>query len=212
MSAERQFAKIVTHPFFTLVTTLGLALLYTYFLYNHITAIKQHNVTPIIAIFVAMESVVLVLLAIRQQPVAKHTNVRGWLFAFLGTFMPFALFPFGAIVLHAPLGDTLTVIGGLIAVGAYLSLNTSFGVSPSLRTVKTNGLYRVVRHPMYAAYFFLYGGYLLLVFSPYNAFILCLLFVCLVMRIYYEEQILSTSVEYHAYKKTVPYRLFPFLY
>lgn len=46
-----------------------------------------------------------------------------------------------------PLG--LALLGVVVAAGGMVSLGTSFAVLPGVRTLRTTGLYRWVRHPIY---------------------------------------------------------------
>lgn len=162
-------------------------------------------------IFVAMETVVISLLFIRKHPIARSAHINAWLFALLGTILPLAFMP-SSFVLHERSGEALMMLGGCLAIFSYLSLNTSFGIAPAIRTVKTSGLYQIVRHPMYLSYIVLYSGYNLLSFSPLNLAIYLGLIIFIVGRIFYEEQLLATDPAYLAYKKEVPYRLIPGVY
>ena len=55
----------------------------------------------------------------------------------------------------------MVLVGVVLATGAILSLGRSFGIEAANRGIQTHGLYRFVRHPIYAAYLPLMGGYLL---------------------------------------------------
>ena len=59
-----------------------------------------------------------------------------------------------------PIGSVLVLVGVVLATGAVLSLGRSLGIEAANRGVQTHGLYRFVRHPIYAAYLPLMGGYL----------------------------------------------------
>ena len=207
-----RLAKIIKHRFFTLFTTLFLALLYIYFLYNHITAIRSGEISNITLVFILMETIVIFLLVFRKSPRDKSTKILPWAFAILGSFMPLALKPFDVLVISESFGNIFMVAGGIMASISYLSLNTSYGTSPSLRTIKTSGLYSFIRHPIYSSYFLLYTGYLLLVFSYYNLAVVALLFACLTIRAHFEEEILLTDEKYKTYSKKVKYRIIPFIY
>ncbi|MEK7639013.1 MAG: isoprenylcysteine carboxylmethyltransferase family protein [Patescibacteria group bacterium] len=203
--------EIVSHQSFNFTSSAILLLAYLAFLYNHITSIYFGTLSPTGLIFVAMESTVILLIFLRRVPVIRSDKLTAWLSALGATFAPLLLVPSGVVV-QAHLGDALMILGGILAVLSYWSLNTSFGVSPALRSVKTSGLYRFVRHPMYASYLVLYAGYLLIAFSFTNVAVIFVLVCLLVARIHFEEEILQTDAIYKEYKKTVRYRLVPLVF
>ena len=75
------------------------------------------------------------------------------------------------------------------------------------------GLYGVIRHPMYTATIFLFSA-MALVLGSWISFGLSLLYPALiVIRLKNEEELLDRELEgYSQYKKTVRYRLIPFLW
>ncbi len=93
---------------------------------------------------------------------------------------------------------------------AYLSRTVK--VSRGQKVVST-GLYSIVRHPMYFSTVFLFlsipvilgSWWAILCFAPYPAL--------MVMRIKNEEELLEKELEgYSEYKKSVKYRLIPFIW
>jgi protein-S-isoprenylcysteine O-methyltransferase Ste14 len=68
----------------------------------------------------------------------------------------------------APIGIALVVIGNLFQAMAKLSLRRSFGIAPANRGIKSDGLYRFIRHPMYAGYLAVHIGIMILMPSPLN--------------------------------------------
>ena len=93
---------------------------------------------------------------------------------------------------------------------AYLS--RTIEVQENQKVVDT-GLYRIVRHPMYAVTLWLFlaipvvlgSWWSFLCFLPYIAVI--------ILRISNEEKVLEANLSgYSAYKKKVKYKLFPFIY
>jgi len=203
--------EIVEHRAFNSISSAILICAYAYFLYNHILGIQSGTISSIAYIFVAMESTVLILVLLRNNPKIRSDKMLAWISAFMGTTLPLFLQPTDTS-LNVMSGSILMVLGGSLAILAYLSLNKSFGVSPALRSVKTNGLYTFIRHPMYASYIVMYLGYLQLAFSWLNVAILLSTLLFILARIYFEEQLLSIDSGYLAYKKKVPYRLLPFVF
>lgn len=205
------FKKITQHKFFNIVNNISLIFLYLYFLFNHVVAIKNGNISPMAIIIVAMETIVILLLVIRNNPVIRSSSTLAWGVAFCGTFLPLTLIPSG-VILSAIVGNVLLITGGLLAITSYLSLNSSFGISPALRKVKTSGLYAVIRHTMYLSYYIIYLGYLNLSFSLYNLSVFIGLIIFITARIYFEEKLLMDNTGYQAYAKEVHYRVLPYIF
>lgn len=154
------------------------------------------------------EGMVVALLLIRRPTDRISTRGLDWILAAAGTFIVLLVGQGGA-PLHGPLGAVLMLLGLAIHVGAKLSLFRSFGVVAANRGVKAGGLYRLVRHPMYAGYMLTHVGFLLVAPSLWNLAVYAVAWAFLVARIYAEERVLSEDPEYLALKARVPYRLVP---
>lgn len=109
-------------------------------------------------------------------------------------------------------GDTLIGAGVLLGLAAALVLGRSFDVFPALRHVKTQYVYRIVRHPIYLSALVLRLGYLLKNPSIYNAVLLMIVAVLYDRRAKYEEGILSHDRSYVDYLQQVKYRFVPGVY
>src|SRR5438093_6767341 len=103
-----------------------------------------------------------VLFLIRRPPRTVSRNLPVWAVAYFGTFGASLLRPGGA---HDGGGDTLGLvvqgIGVFLGAFGYLALGRSFGLVPADRGLVTSGIYRVVRHPLYASYLVAELGYLI---------------------------------------------------
>lgn len=102
---------------------------------------------------------------------------------------------------------------GLWAIGTMGigNFNVTPDVKPRARLV-TSGPYRLIRHPMYTA---LLAGALALVldaFSPLRLAIWLVLFIDLVVKLNYEERLLSRNLEGYSAHMRRTKRLIPFLY
>lgn len=107
----------------------------------------------------------------------------------------------------------LTLTSGLIlAVFALTDLGESFDLLPSKQEVKADGLYRFVRHPIYAAYCLIGLGNATANFSLLNTAIFIGLLALTVARIREEEETLGAIPAYQSYRSTVRYRLLPGVY
>jgi protein-S-isoprenylcysteine O-methyltransferase Ste14 len=86
------------------------------------------------------------------------------------------------------------------------------GLLPAYRGVKTGGAYRLVRHPLYAAYAIGLAGYLINNFNIYNAAVVSIGMCFQVLRIRYEEGLLVEYPAYTAFAEKTRWRLIPFLW
>lgn len=157
------------------------------------------------------EGLVVVLLLIRRPTDRISTRGLDWVLAAGGTFVVL-LVDQGGAPLHGPLGAVLMLLGLALHVGAKLSLFRSFGVVAANRGVKVGGLYRLVRHPMYAGYMLTHVGFLLVAPSLWNLAVYAAAWAFLVARIYAEEKVLSEDPAYRDFKACVRYRLVPGLF
>lgn len=150
---------------------------------------------------------------IRRAPQAVSRGPRAWLLAFAGTFGGLLLRPAGA---HPPwgvaAGFALQCAGLVLAIVSLLALGRSFGFVAADREVRTRGPYAVVRHPVYASYLLIQGGYVLQSLSPWNAAVFAAVSACNLGRALAEEQVLAGSPAYLAYRERVRWRLIPFLW
>jgi protein-S-isoprenylcysteine O-methyltransferase Ste14 len=110
------------------------------------------------------------------------------------------------------LGGTLQAIGLALVIPGVFSLGRSFGMVAANRGVKTNGMYRLVRHPLYSSYLVIHTGFFVNHPTPFVAIILILSFGAQILRIRQEEALLMLDPEYVAYAERVRYRLLPPIY
>jgi len=106
-------------------------------------------------------------------------------------------------------GLVLVTIAAFLSLASLLSLGRSFGIRPALRTLKTNGPYHFVRHPMYLSYVIGDIGYNLQEWNGGTIALTLAGWTCLLYRILAEEQVLSRDTRWPSFAATVPYRLLP---
>lgn len=109
-------------------------------------------------------------------------------------------------------GQVFLISGLCITYLALLSLHKSVGIVPARRSIVTRGMYRFVRHPMYFGEIIMSIGIALIYLNFATISIVCVGFFALVLRIRWEERILSESADYVAYKQKIKYRLIPFIW
>ncbi len=154
------------------------------------------------------EGLVVLLLLIRRPTERISISIWDWSIAAGGTIAVLLIDKGGAPVLGM-LGPYLMLLGLGIHVGAKLSLFRSFGLVAANRGVKTVGLYRYIRHPMYAGYMVSHIGFLLVAPSWWNVGVYACAWAFTIARIFAEERVLSEDAGYSAYKASVRYRLLP---
>ncbi len=125
------------------------------------------------------------------------------------TFIPRLEHPSTALLL---VSATLAIIGHVGAVYCLHRLGRSFSVMAQARRLVTDGPYRVVRHPIYLTEEIAIVGVFLPFWSPAAILIVVAHFAVQVLRMRFEEGILTeTFPEYAAYAARTP-RLVPGLW
>ncbi len=97
----------------------------------------------------------------------------------------------------------VALLGMIVAAG---NLGRSLAIAPGDRGLVTRGLYRWVRHPLYATELLFYIGWLIAHPAWRNIFGLIASIALLAIRILREERIIS---DYHNYAQQVRWRLAP---
>jgi protein-S-isoprenylcysteine O-methyltransferase Ste14 len=100
-------------------------------------------------------------------------------------------------------------IGLSIIIAGKLALGRSFGLMPANRGVVSSGIYRVVRHPIYAGYLVTHAAFLAAHPTPINLLLLFVSDVSLLVRAVYEERTLALDPAYRAYMDRVRWRIAP---
>ncbi|HMF32990.1 MAG TPA: isoprenylcysteine carboxylmethyltransferase family protein [Candidatus Lokiarchaeia archaeon] len=131
-------------------------------------------------------------------------------------FLPSLVYWLSTVV---PSNSNLQVLGlGFMVVGVVVipialgSLGKSFAVIPARREIVTKGIYRFIRHPMYFGEILMGIGVLLAYFNAVNLAITLGSVLTLLLRIRWEEGLLSQSPDYVLYKARVKYRFIPFIW
>jgi protein-S-isoprenylcysteine O-methyltransferase Ste14 len=144
----------------------------------------------------------------RRDATAICASARLWVLAFAGTCLPLAMRPtetigFGAFGTAVQLAG----MGGIIA--SMLSLRRSFGIVPANRGIRTRGLYKFVRHPLYASELLVLLGIALVNPSAWNFGLFIGDCVLQFLRATAEERFLSKDPVYSEYRARVRYQLVP---
>jgi protein-S-isoprenylcysteine O-methyltransferase Ste14 len=159
------------------------------------------------------ESIIVVLIVTRRR--SREINTAWWdrLIAIAGTAAPLLQRPAESFSpLLQEIGVAIQIIGVILSIIAILSIGRSFGIVAANRGVRTGGLYRFVRHPIYGSYVIGYVGFLLGNPSILNALFIAVTFACQYLRAVAEEHVLARDPEYQAYMQHVRYRFIPFIF
>jgi protein-S-isoprenylcysteine O-methyltransferase Ste14 len=199
---------------FRVGTNLALAAVWTLFAYQTLSdIIRTDNRTQI---FPLLRNTLLALLFLNRRPAERvSSHPIEWVVAIIGTFIGFAYitpppteWPFWwKVIAVAIMG-----IGPATAVLAVASLGRSFGIVPADRGIRTSGLYRIVRHPIYGAYIVSDVAFLMRTFCWHNVGIFVVFVLSQALRAVYEERFLAQNPAYRAYQERVRYRFIPGLY
>lgn len=148
------------------------------------------------------------VLFLKRSPAQRSGASWELLLALSGTFLP--------VVVPRPasgglrwLGESIQILSLVGMVAALTSLGRSFGIAPADRGLRTTGLYRWLRHPLYAAEISFFIGYLVVNPSWRNVIALILSSAIQILRIMREERILAG---YATYALQVRWRLIPFVW
>lgn len=148
-----------------------------------------------------------VLFLLRRPPLRRSGALWETLLALIGTLLPLTLRPAGGGL--PGLGEIIQFTSLLGVVAAAVSLGRSFGVAPADRGLRTTGLYRWVRHPLYATEISFFIGYTVANLSSWNLLVSAVATAIQVARITREERILDGYANYSA---RVRWRLLPLVW
>lgn len=160
-------------------------------------------------VFVIQQSWVGIVFLVRRPPRTVSRHPLDWTAAYAGWLTGLLIHPNGAhLAWTASVGLGVQVTGLLLWALAFFRLARSYGIVPADRGLITDGLYAVVRHPLYAAYVVGGIGYLMQSASVWNAAVTVVTVGWQLIRIVREELHLQ-GPEYAAYRARVRWRLCP---
>lgn len=180
--------------------------------YFAIAQLQAYVVTHrLLGVAFSLEQMVVVGAYLLRRPASMVTRrPRDWLLALGGTFIPLLLRPVGA---HPQWGVNaglvLQLVGLTLCLGSFFALGRSFGFAAADRGLVRRGPYAVVRHPIYASYVLLQGGYVLQSLSLRNVVVLLVALSCTGGRAVVEDALLAHNPEHAAYRAKVRWRLLP---
>lgn len=194
---------------FNLYSGALMAIVYVFFVYAHFTKFLETGSLSLLLVIIS-ETLTIAFFICRSNPKTVSIIPYDWMVAIIGSFAPLFLRPGEHGVL--PQAEVLIALGTLLQIAGLISLNRSFAIVAAKREIKTEWMYRFIRHPLYASYFLLFGGYVLAHTTMANliVFIITMTFLCL--RIFREEEHLALDPQYRNYMQKVRYRIIPYVF
>ena len=172
---------------------------------------KTHRITDLLML--VGEGLVVVLTILRRHATAVDRRLFVRAATAVSMASPFLVQagPVGGLVPEA-VSVAIAVVGLSIVLAGKVSLGYSFGLLPANRGLVNKGVYRVVRHPIYVGYLLSHVAFALSHPTMWNVVALAGGDLFLVLRAFYEEQMLSRDSAYAHYCATVKWRLVPGLF
>lgn len=172
--------------------------------YRHFVSTRSLQSCGILAV----NGLFLGLFLARRPAVAESGSLPVWILAVTAVALPLLLRP-SAVGGFAVVGTSLQIAGVVMVMAGLLSLRRSFAVVPGNRGIRDGGMYRIVRHPLYASELIALLGTVLVSPTPWNWTIWILECALQFARIRAEEDFLCADPVYRAYRDRVRYRLIP---
>ena len=170
---------------------------------------------PFAPLVMVAETSVVIFVLLRRSTQAISMRLGDWLLAITATYAPLLIQPANtpdAMRMLIPAAIGLVMLGNVIQIAAKLFLRRSFGIAPANRGIKTDGMYRFVRHPMYAGYALVHLGILALMPTLLNLTIYTIGWWAQILRLLAEERLLSEDPAYRAFMTKTRWRLIPGLF
>lgn len=189
----------------------GLAALYVLFLLRHGEAFLETGELTFMGI-VVLETMVVAMFLMRREASASNVSVLALAATAVGTFSTLFLAPIDPSGVPSFVTVPIQLLGLTMAVVALGCLRRSFGLAPANRGIKTSGMYRYVRHPLYASYLVTFAGYVLAYPAPRNFALLGASIAGQLLRMALEERLLLQDQLYADYAARTRFRIVPGLY
>ena len=221
---ERLIRAIDRSPFWFHFVNLCLVLVWALFVlvsYTKLAALDARSPVNFWALFslqAANSGLLVVFFALRRRSTELGADVLSVFLAHAGTWVP--LLPMLQTYWKEPsywIPPEWVMKGGIWALVAscavtslnFISLGRSWGVIPANRGVRSGGMYRLVRHPIYANYILFYWVFLVISVHWTTIVVAITLPVLLFLRAKREERVLRKDPGYVAYADRTRYMFFP---
>jgi protein-S-isoprenylcysteine O-methyltransferase Ste14 len=177
-------------------------------------AIHQQKLDFVEVSFIFQNLILTTLILIRKPYKSIDKNIFNQAIASIAFFSG-ALFmgqPETTNKLFLNISTVVIFISNILGVLTLINLGRSFGILIAFRKLKTNGLYSIVRHPMYGTDILLRIGFIISHITVFSIIAFIVSTACYIYRAMLEEKFLSTQSNYGEYMKKVKYRFIPFVF
>lgn len=209
MYKHNTFKNVFQSKRFNLYSGALLASFFGIFAYAHFLKFLDTRELSLLLIIIS-EALTTTFFLFRSNPKTVSEIPSDWVIAIIGSFTPLFFRP--AIDGILPQAEILIALGTMLQIAGLISLNRSFAIVAAKREIKTKWMYCFVRHPLYASYFLIFGGYVLVNTTMINLILYTITMCFLCLRIFREEKHLSLDPEYQNYMVNVRYRLIPYIF
>jgi protein-S-isoprenylcysteine O-methyltransferase Ste14 len=117
--------------------------------------------------------------------------------------------PLGVGIVPDAATAAVSAVGLLLIIAGKVALGRSFGLMPANRGIVCRGMYRVMRHPIYAGYLITHAAFLVAHPIAWNLLVLVASDTALLVRAIYEERTLARDPAYASYMTNVRWRVVP---
>jgi protein-S-isoprenylcysteine O-methyltransferase Ste14 len=158
---------------------------------------------------------IIIVFVVRHLPRTKAYGATPRVIAIIASNaqLSFFLLPRATLSLPAEIASlSLVSAGAIVSVWILVWLRSAFSILPQARALVTAGPYRYIRHPLYAAEGIASVGLMMQFVQPLAALITLAAFALQILRMHYEERVLTEEFpEYAPYKRRT-FRVVPGLY
>lgn len=198
------------YPVWEVICTIALVIFYGYFAFVFLNKFLSDRSFSAL-LFLIYEMILVILIVIRNWPAKISSSLYDWAVALCGTLLPLLMRPVefpqeNALLLGLQLAGMMVSMVGLV------SLFKSYGTVAANRGIRTSGMYKFIRHPLYAGYFVSIYCFIVMNPSPRNIGLIVVFTAIQVMRIFAEEKLLKQDPLYQEYAARVKWRILPFVW
>lgn len=211
MKDNKQLHKLLTSDLANKLFNLLLGLTYLWFVAKNTAVMLNVGFKFSIFMFILFNAVIVVLAFTRRAPKETSTSLKDYIIALIGTYTSL-LFVGTSNAEENTIITLLQMFGLIVSLTGLLYLRRSFGIVAANRGIVTEGIYKYIRHPLYAGYLLQFICTIIQNFSIHNLVVLVVATFFEIWRLVLEEKLLSRDKEYKSYTKKVKWRLLPYVW